>query len=167
MTRSWPLLLATVHPAAEFVGKFTAYQLASSEYVTTFDGDLEGCRAWLREQGYERHELRAAKFHPRPSKAVDWGSYRRVPEEHPRDVLAVGGGRDALDVADWDPRFAQYHVHIWPNSEGVGVYSHYEIRGDVHPIGWESPADVYRRCKTHYYPIEGQEYVPGVTDLTD
>lgn len=96
--RTWQHFLAAADRPASAVGLFTAYQLDTVEYVGTvnFPLGIDDARQWLREQGYERHGLAAAKYHPEPHRSVDFGSWRRVPDEHPSPTCRATACRGSL-----------------------------------------------------------------------
>lgn len=151
--RRWFHLLAAADATARTLGGYTAYQVETAEYVGRRTESLADVLQWLREQGYERNSLAAAKYHPEPHQAVTHASYRRVPEEHP-DV-------DARIVREFAPSESQFHVHCWPTVDGVELFSHYEPRGDVIRGNWS-----YRRMREHYRPTVTETYLRGVTDLS-
>lgn len=152
--RRWFHALAAVDGLARSVGGYTAYGITTAEYVgrLTLPLGLHDAVEYLRENGYERNSLAAAKFHTAPHDAVAHASYRRVPEEHP-DI-------DARITHDYAPSECQYHVHLWPTVDGIEVFSHYEVRGDLVRGNWS-----YRRMREHYRPEGGETYLKGVTDL--
>lgn len=156
--RPWNHALAAIDPLARVFGAYTAYTLSASEYVGTIHvADAFDAADVLKSMGYEANPLAAAKYHPDPHHAVDHGGYRRVPDEHP-DL-------DARITRDYAPRQCQYHPHLWPGVDGVEVFSHYEVRPDLHPVASESVASAYNRLKEHYRPDYGETLVRGVTDL--
>ena len=156
--------LAAIDPVVEaLTGKYTAYQLAESEYVRTINDSLENVTVLLKKSDYERNALAAAKYHHEPHKALDHGSYRRVPQNHP-DALE-NQEQPAEIVNHYEPEECQYHVHLWPTADGVELYSHYEVRPDLWPVADESPLEAYQRAREHYDPTAGETYVRGVSDL--
>ena len=159
MGRTYQHLLAAVDPTVEReTGGYTAYQIDLDEYVGVRAGGLDEAIDALYAAGYTRHRLfRAAKYHPAPHRAVDHGSFRRIPSERPEGVS------DAL--AEYDPRRTQLHVHVWPTREGVEHFAHFELRGDPWPVADETLREAYDRARTHYRPEYGVEYLEGVTDL--
>lgn len=126
--RSRQEILAVVDPIARIFGKYTAYRLASEEFVGT--ASAENGEAELVESGYEANPLSAAKYHPETG-AVDDRSLRRVDPDNPR----------------W-----QWHVHLWTEDDATEVFSHYEYRPDFSPIGDESFAEMAQRVRVHYNP---------------
>lgn len=161
--RSWNHVLAAVDPLAKSVGKFTSYQLDPYEKVgEEYFHDVADAADYLRRQGYERNALAAAKQHPAPHSALDHGSYRRVPDDHPFPDTP-GNGIPRI-VREYDPVQCQYHVHLWPVADGIEFFSHYEVRPDLRPVGDESLTDAYRRAREHYRPDE-ETYIRGISDL--
>jgi hypothetical protein len=139
---------------------YTAYRIESNERVGRVDRPVDAVRAFLRERGYEPQRLSAAKARPgaeEPFVGEDLHalSYRRVPTDHP----------DRWPLDEWRPRQCQYHVHAFARPEGVVLYSHYKLRPWPLPIAGEDLPTALRRARTHYRPVRGREYVPGVTDL--
>ena len=163
MQRTVNHALAAVAPVARRFGAYTAYQLEPPEYVGTVAFGMAATRQMLELGGYEPNPLSAAKYHPEPHKAVDHGSYRRVPDSHPPEVEDTDPTPELAFLAA--PRQCQYHVHLWPCDEGTAVFSHYETRPDLHPVGDESLTEAYCRLREHFRPTHGETYLHGVTDL--
>lgn len=155
--RRWFHLLAAVDGTARTLGGYTAYGITTAEYVGRRGGELDDAVDWLRENGYERNSLAAAKYHTAPHGAVAHVSMRRVPEEHP----AV----DARITEDFAPSESQFHIHLWPIVDGIEVFSHYELRASPWPVNNEGLRQMYERLKEHYRPSTGSTYLRGITDL--
>lgn len=171
--RAFNHFLAAVDDLAGQWGHYTAYPLDDAEHLGTvaFPLGLHDAREFLEANGYERHYVAAAKFHPGPHDAVDHASYRKVPDAHPTGELTKPSGRRP-EILSYNVAQCQYHVHLWPTREGIEFYGHYELRGDLHPVegdcrrarfGW--PLEALRRMRRHYRPTRGETYLPGVTDL--
>jgi len=134
---------------------YTAYPLTTAEYVGRYPDDrLSRAVSRLRDAGYTANPLAAAKYHPAPHRAVDHGSYRRVPDAHPEGI-------DARITREYAPNQCHYHCHLWPVTDGVEVYSHYEVRPDI----LRGDFDPWRMAE-HYRPELNETYLPGVTDLS-
>lgn len=128
-------LLAELDPIARHLGTYTAYTLSRLEYVGIVEHGGE--RLDLREEGYGRNPLSAAKFHPDTGE-LDDSSWRRVDRSNER----------------W-----QWHVHAWERRGGrAEVFSHYEYRPDFTLLGGESPAEMRARLRDHYDPKWNTEY---------
>jgi hypothetical protein len=112
---------------------YAAYPVGAEEYVGTLD-DVDDATRVAREllaAGYDRSGLLAAlKYHPETG-APDAGSLRRVDPNHPT----------------W-----QWHVHLFAVDAGVAIFSHYELRPDLHRIGEETRAEQLERLREHYRP---------------
>ena len=151
--RRWNHLLAAIDgPLRKATGLYTAAQLRPRELVAVRQEPLAETIAWLKDEGYRANPLAAAKYHPAPHTAVDHGSYRYVPTEHP-DL-------DRKIVDEWEPNQCQYHVHVWPNTDGIEVYSHYEVRPD-----FLRPRPSLHRLRSHYRPEYGETFIMGLTNL--
>ena len=117
---------------------YTSYPIDESEYLGTYDGSLDECRSWLRDNGYHYQLLAAVKD---VDGVVDDGSYARIPNEHPRDVAGT-------KLAKLDSRECQYHVHPFDKGDHVELYGHYEI----HPYPHIPDFDLSRPYPRHYHP---------------
>ena len=174
MSRSYQHFLAAIDPTVRRLSRrlperlyageaYTAYGIDLAEYVGTdqFHGTDEQLLAvidTIREAGYRRHRfVRAAKFHPDAHRAVDHGSFRRIPTEHPPAA-------EDTPLEAYDPLRCQHHTHLWPNRDGVERFSHYELRGDIVPVADESPSEALERMGEHYSPTYGETYLQGVRD---
>jgi hypothetical protein len=146
-------LLSALDPYARRVGLYTAYRLTEPERLGAVaePGGVAGVARRLRDRGYGPQWLAAAKRHPADADRVAVGSYRRVPARHP-DV-------DARLVDDWRPVDCQFHVHPFPDGDGVDLYGHYELRPDL-----LAPRADPARLRTHYRPTWGETYLRGVLD---
>lgn len=132
-------LRAAANGYAERFGLYTAYTLSADEHVETAETPVRDVRETLRAAGYEPLRLSAAKRHPDDGRLM-LTDVRRV---------------DPADVR------RQYHVHLWRDGDGgTEVFSHRELRPDLHPVGEESVRDAYDRVRTHYRP--GDTYEEGV-----
>lgn len=109
---------------------YVAYTLGSDERVGRYSGPLP--------DAYRYMLLSAVKRHPETG-AVEDGSYRKIPEEHP-DV-------DAHITQAHAPEDCQYHIHVF----GEELYSHYELRPD-------RPGQLH----AHYRPTYGETYLEGI-----
>lgn len=144
-------LLPTVDALLEPAGLYAAYELDPAEFIGRAEylplGQHDAAEVLL-ESGYESSTLAALKYHPDTGDA-DVGSFRRVDEDHPR----------------W-----QWHVHLFDVDGAVEIFSHYELRPDLDPIGDETVAERYERIREHYRPTWGMEkrdevtYVLGACD---
>lgn len=137
-------LLARLDPYARKLGLYTAYSLASTEYVGRSPWPVWAQYSHLRANGYETIVLEAAKRHPETDEIHD-ASFRRV---HPH-------------LPQW-----QWHVHGWHTDDGTEWYSHLEYRPDPWPIlsAGEGLRDMLKRLKTHYRPEVGIDYHRGAHD---
>ena len=112
------------------LGMYAAYTLDDTERVGRYGGPLPDSYSYI--------QLSAVKRHPETG-AVEDGSYRKIPGEHP-DV-------DAHLTRAYAPEDCQYHVHVF----GDELYSHYELRPDR--VG---------QLYAHYRPTYGETYLEGV-----
>lgn len=129
---------------------YSAYQLPEEDLIAT--GLEEDPRPALKEAGYNpARVLSARKEHPRGG-LYDVGSYRRIP--HARPVKAT-----TKEIAEWEPRQCQFHVHVWKRDGKWDVACHYELRSSLF-----RPNFNVERLKTHYDPEWGEQKVLGVND---
>jgi hypothetical protein len=135
---------------------YYAYQLERAEYVGTTNRELSTVVDTLRAAGYESPPtlgpipLEAAKTRPGDDRPHDC-SLRRVDPERPA---------------------CHWHVHLWSDSNGVSLFSHYEYRSDFKQLEGETVGDAYERLSEHLSPSwgtswgDGTTYVMGKTDIT-
>ena len=125
----------------ECYGVFT---LKPGERIGYLDADLADVKPLLEARSYTYSPLSAKKLHPSDHVADD-GSYRRLDPEN---------------------RSKQWHVHLFERSDGIEVFSHYELR----PEPWD-PIDL-RRPVDHYWPEWGEtcllgQHCPGLKTLLE
>ena len=173
MSKAFNHFLAAINPIGDSIGYYTAYEVSRQEHVGTYDGSIDELRDMLEGEGYQKHNLAAAKFHPEPHDAVDHLSLRKIPDSHPDILVDLESDRPRL-VREFEPVQCQYHKHLWPVTDGIEVYSHYEIRGDIHPSGAEgSVMELIERGLEHYRPTWNYDdnprsewtYIRGLSDV--
>lgn len=160
MPSTWTELRGAIDPLVRPFDLYTAYPLSEKERIGTTPTGPKGvdrARRRLRDRGYEPQYLSAAKRHPRTGQLHDL-SFRRVPHEHPFEILKPDA--EAFAIQSWRPAECQYHVHVFDLGDVLDWFSHYELRPDF----FKPDLDVVR-LTTHYRPRYGEEYLRGVTDL--
>lgn len=123
---------------------YTSYPIGEKEYLGTFDGSVDECISFLKENNYHYQMFAAIK---RLDGSEDQGSYARIARKHPS---AVSGTR----LAQLDPRECQYHVHVYGDGDTTKLYGHYEI----HPYPWTPTWDMRRPWPRHYRPTKDTNY---------
>lgn len=110
---------------------YASYELHEAEHIATIAQPVERVVDELESMGYEASTLAALKLHPEYGVA-DAGSYRRVSTHNPH----------------W-----QWHVHVFDVArDATDVFSHYEYRPDVRPLGDETLCEAAYRLREHYRP---------------
>jgi len=133
-----------VNPVARAAGFYTAYTLDPREKVGTLPLSPIEWSAY----GYTTNPsllgvpLAAAKIHPETDNTHDI-SLRKVDPQNKRK---------------------QWHIHVFKQGTKMEVFSHYEFRPDLNPVGDEGFGEMKERLKTHYRPEYGSEYRLGVVD---
>ena len=144
-------LLNAIDPFARSIGQYSAYTM-ENEYIATYEGSVSEAAAYLRRNGYSDHYLAAAK---RLRGDVDHGSFRRIPCEHPDDIVSP--------ITDVPPVRCQYHYHLFPNEGETEIHGHYELAPWPIPKGGENVRQAIRRARQHYRPPDGY-YLKRVKD---
>ena len=101
----------------EMLGLYAQYELHEKERIGSCDCSKELIVSELQEIGYEYNSLSASKLHP-DSKALDIGSYRRIPETYPNI-------HEGTKILEWPPEQTQYHIHLFEIDGNIELFSHY------------------------------------------
>lgn len=134
---------------ADKIGMYTSYRIHDNETVGSTNRTVEEIIDELRKIGYEYNSISAAKQHSKSGR-IETGSFRHVPEEHPKlDEPQI--------INNWKPTECQYHVHLFSINGTVELTSHYEVRPDI-----LSPNLSKSRLRTHYRPKWNETYLPGI-----
>ena len=133
-----------LNPVANRFGFYTAYTLDRRERVGTLPlSPLEwSAYGYTTNPSLLGVPLSAAKIHPETDRTHDI-SLRKVDPENKRK---------------------QWHIHVFRQGTKMEVFSHYEFRPDLNPVGDEDIVEMKQRLKTHYRPEWGDEYRLGVVD---
>ena len=140
---------------ADKIGMYTSYRIREDEKVGSTDKNLTDLIREIRNIGYEYNSISAAKQHSETGK-LECGSFRHVPEEHPR--LEDPDYKPDI-IQNWNPNESQFHIHLFKIEDSVQITSHYELRPD--PI---TPKFSLERIKTHYRPEWNETYLPRVCE---
>jgi hypothetical protein len=149
-------------------GWYAAYKLDAEELIGTVMG-LALFRGNLRDVGYKSLptvfgiRLSAAKKHPSTGKLHDV-TLRKIPRSH-SEQRRTDSLTEGTELDDYEHERLQYHVHLFQRDDGkTDVYSHLELRSDLHPVGTEDWSEAIGRLMIHYSPRHGKEYLQGVTE---
>jgi len=147
---------------------YTAYELSDEEYIGSFGVPVDRVAVKLHKAGYRSLPtvfgilLSAAKRHPETGKLHDV-TRRKVPRSTAEKARTDELTRDT-DLADYDYERLQFHVHLFDTPDGTDVFSHLELRSDLHPVGTEDWSEAIGRLMIHYSPRHGKEYLQGASE---
>jgi hypothetical protein len=150
-------------------GWYSAYELDGEEDIGTFDLPLDRAQVQLHNVGYGLLptvlgiRLSAAKRHPETGKLHD-ATRRKVPRTKAETARTGELVRDT-ELADYEHERLQYHVHLFARDDGTtDVYSHLELRSDLHPVGTEDWSEAIGRLMIHYNPRYDSTLLEGATE---
>jgi len=150
-------------------GWYSAYALDAEELIRTFDLPLDRAQVKLHKVGYGLLptifgvRLSAAKRHPETGKLHD-ATRRKVPRSAAEKARTDELVRDT-DLSDYEHERLQYHVHLFQRDDGTtDVFSHLELRSDLHPVGTEDWSGAIGRLMIHYSPRYDSTLLEGASE---
>jgi len=150
-------------------GWYAAYKLDAEELIGTFDLPLDRAQVKLHKVGYGLLptifgvRLSAAKRHPETGELHD-ATRREVPRSK-AEIERVNELAHGTELEQYEPERLQLHVHLFERNDGTtDVFSHLELRSDLHPVGTEDWSEAIGRLMIHYSPRHGKEYLQGATE---